>query len=227
MNSPHAASAWNSPAASGYCGDPRVGAGIARRLVHEALASQPRLEPPRNPLSLPNLITLSRILLVPVIIWLLVTGRMQMAFVLFVVAGISDAVDGFIAKRFDSQTELGAYLDPLADKLLLVCVFIALGVRGELPVWLPIAIVSRDLLIVSAVVLSWLLGNPVRIRPLTVSKLTTTAQILLAAVVLADAGWSLQLGVVRWLMVWLTAALTLASLAAYMNAWMRHMSGQP
>lgn len=181
--------------------------------------------PNRGPVSLPNLITLSRILLVPVIVWLLVTGRMQAAFVLFVLAGVSDAIDGFIAKHFDARTELGAYLDPLADKLLLVTVFIALGVRGELPVWLPIAIVSRDLLIVSAVVLSWLLSNPVRIEPLLVSKLTTTAQIVLAAVVLADAGWHLDLGIVRSLLVWLTAALTIASLAAYMQAWIRHMSG--
>ena len=179
----------------------------------------------RGPVSLPNLITLSRILLVPVIVWLLVTGRMQAAFVLFVLAGVSDAIDGFIAKHYDARTELGAYLDPLADKLLLVTVFVALGVRGELPVWLPIAIVSRDLLIVSAVVLSWLLSNPVRIEPLLVSKLTTTAQIVLAAVVLADAGWHLDLGMVRSLLVWLTAALTIVSLAAYMRAWIRHMSG--
>lgn len=176
-------------------------------------------------MSLPNLITLCRILLVPVIVWLLVTGRMQLAFVMFVIAGVSDAVDGFIAKRFHARTELGAYLDPLADKMLLVTVFITLGVRGELPVWLPIAIVSRDLLIVSAVVLSWLLSHPVRISPLVISKVTTAAQILLAAVVLADAGWQLELGIVRILMVWLTAALTIASLAAYMRAWIRHMSG--
>ena len=176
-------------------------------------------------MSLPNLITLARILLVPVIIWLLITGRMQAAFLVFVAAGISDAVDGFIAKRFNSQTELGSYLDPLADKLLLVSVFVTLGLRGEMPVWLPIAIVTRDLLIVSAVVLSWLLSKPVRIQPLVVSKLTTAAQILLAAVVLADAGWQLELGVVRSLLVWSTAALTVASLAAYMQAWLRHMGG--
>ncbi len=150
---------------------------------------------------------------------------MQLAFVLFLLAGISDAVDGFIAKRFDAQTELGAYLDPFADKMLLVSVFVALGVRGELPVWLPIAIVSRDLLIVSAVVLSWLLSHPVRIQPLAVSKWTTAAQILLAATVLADSGWQLELGVVRTLLVWVTAVLTIASLAAYMRAWIRHMSG--
>ncbi len=75
-------------------------------------------------------------------------------------AGISDAVDGFLAKRFNWETELGAYLDPIADKLLIVCIFIALGVTDRLPSWLVITVVSRDVLIVIAVVLSWLLGHP-------------------------------------------------------------------
>ena len=123
---------------------------------------------------------------VPVIFWLLVTGQNKIAFFVFVAAGISDAVDGYLAKRFDWTTELGAYLDPLADKLLIVSIFIALGVRGELPLWLVIAVVSRDILIVAAVLLAWLLDQPVRIKPLAISKANTLAQIVLAATVLAD-----------------------------------------
>ena len=99
---------------------------------------------------------------VPVIFWLLLTGRTQAAFLIFVCAGISDAVDGYLAKRFDWRTELGAYLDPLADKLLIVSIYIALGVRAELPLWLVIMVVSRDILIVVAVMLSWLMDQPVR-----------------------------------------------------------------
>ena len=129
----------------------------------------------------------------PAVFWLLVTGQTKRAFVLFIIAGVSDAVDGFLAKRFGWQTELGAYLDPLADKLLIVSIFLALGVDGKLPLWLVIAVVSRDILIVIAVVLSWLLGNPVRIRPLIVSKANTVAQIVLAATVLADEGFGLGL----------------------------------
>ena len=102
-------------------------------------------------LNLPNLITLLRVILVPVVFWLLITGQTQLAFVLFIVAGISDAVDGYLAKTFGWQTELGAYLDLLADKLLIVCIFLALGVDGNLPVWLVVAVVSRDILIVIAV----------------------------------------------------------------------------
>ncbi len=176
-------------------------------------------------MSIPNLITLGRIILVPVVFWLLLSGETAAAFVLFVVAGISDAIDGYLAKRFGWVTELGAYLDPMADKLLIVCVFIALGVSGKLPLWLVIAVVSRDVLIVMGVVLCWLLNTPVRIKPLAVSKVNTLSQIVLAATVLADEGFGLGLGVARTVLVWITGALTFASLAAYIRAWLRHMSG--
>jgi len=176
-------------------------------------------------LNIPNLITLGRIILVPVIFWLLVNGQLQVAFFVFVAAGVSDAVDGFLAKRYNWATELGAYLDPLADKLLIVSVFVALGVLKELPSWLVIAVVTRDIMIIAAVILSWLLGNPVRIRPLAISKANTAAQIVLAAFVLADGGFRLGLDSARLALVWITAALTIASLGAYLNAWLRHMSG--
>lgn len=176
-------------------------------------------------LSIPNVITLGRIILVPVVFWLLLTQHMPAAFFAFILAGISDAVDGFLAKRFGWATELGAYLDPLADKLLIVCIFVALGVRGQLPSWLVIAVVSRDILIVIAIVLSWLMARPVRIQPLTVSKANTLAQILLAGTVLADEAFSLGLATARGALVVATAALTVASLVAYLRAWLRHMSG--
>jgi cardiolipin synthase len=174
---------------------------------------------------LPNLITLGRVILVPLVFWLLITGQTQAAFFAFIVAGVSDGVDGYLAKTFGWTTELGAYLDPLADKLLIVSIFLALGVDGKLPLWLVIAVVSRDILIVIAVILSWLLGNPVRIRPLIVSKANTLAQIVLAATVLADEGFGRGLGEVRFLLVWLTGILTFASLAAYLRSWLLHMSG--
>ena len=174
---------------------------------------------------LPNLITLTRAILVPVVFWLLLSGRVQAAFFVFVLAGISDAIDGYLAKRFGWQTELGAYLDPLADKLLVTCIFVAMGFLGELPSWLVIAVVSRDVLIVIAVLLSWLLGHPVTIKPLAVSKANTVAQLVLAATALANTGFGLGLDVVKQVLVWITAALTLASLAAYIQAWLRHMAG--
>lgn len=175
--------------------------------------------------NIPNLITLGRVVAVPIVFWLLITGRNQAAFFLFAAAGISDAVDGWLAKRFQLQTELGAYLDPLADKLLVVCIFVAMGWMGELPLWLVIAVVSRDLLIITGVMLAWLLDHPVRIRPLIVSKANTLAQLLLASCVLADTGFQLGLGSVRDVLVIVTALLTVASLWAYTVAWLNHMTG--
>ncbi|MCB1515365.1 MAG: CDP-alcohol phosphatidyltransferase family protein [Hyphomicrobiaceae bacterium] len=175
--------------------------------------------------NLPNLITLGRVILVPFVFWLVLNGQMQPAFVLFLLAGISDGVDGYLAKRFGWTTELGAYLDPLADKLLLVCIFIALGVGGLLPSWLIIAVVTRDVLIVIGVVLTWMLANPVNIHPLVVSKFNTVSQIGLAAVVLADEAFRLGLDPLRGVLIWVTAALIVASLAAYSRAWFLHMTG--
>ncbi len=85
-------------------------------------------------MSIPNLITLGRILLVPVVVWAIMSNAMWIAFLLFVVAGISDGVDGYLAKRFDMTTELGAYLDPLADKALIVSIYLTLGITGDIRV---------------------------------------------------------------------------------------------
>ncbi len=175
-------------------------------------------------MSIPNLITLMRVILVPVVFWLLVTQQLKAAFLVFVLAGISDGIDGFLAKRFHWETELGAYLDPIADKLLIVCIFIALGVTDKLPSWIVIAVVSRDVLIVIAVVLSWLLGHPTPMRPIAVSKANTVAQIVLAAVVLADEAFDLKLKGPVFVLIWVTGGLTIASLVAYLRVWLRHMT---
>lgn len=175
-------------------------------------------------MSIPNLITLGRVILVPIVFWLLLNGQLQAAFVAFVVAGISDAVDGFLAKRYGWETELGGYLDPLADKLLIVCIFIALGVTGRLPSWLVIAVVTRDVLIVIGVVLSWLMNHPTPMKPIVVSKMNTVAQIVLAATVLADEAFHLNLRGPVIGLTWVTAVTTIASLVAYLRTWLVHMS---
>ena len=124
-------------------------------------------------MSIPNLITLARILLVPVVVWAIASGQLRLAFLLFLAAAISDAVDGFLAKRFGMKTELGAYLDPLADKVLIVSIYVTLGITGVIPLWLVILVVSRDIMIVGAIMLSWVVDRPVTIRPHMVSKLNT------------------------------------------------------
>ena len=176
-------------------------------------------------LNIPNLITLGRILLVPIVVWAIATpGAMWIAFVLFLVAGVSDAVDGYLAKRFQMSTELGAYLDPLADKALIVSIYLTLGINNLIPRWLVILVVSRDILIVGGIMLSWLLGNPLKIKPLLVSKLNTVAQILFASVVLGSLGYNYELATLTLILMGLVAVLTLLSVAAYVAEWVRHMN---
>jgi cardiolipin synthase (CMP-forming) len=162
---------------------------------------------------------------VPVIFWLLVNGHSRAAFFVFLLAGVSDALDGYLAKRFNWTSELGAYLDPLADKILIVSIYIALAVSQEIPLWLVIAVVSRDILILLAVLLSWLMDRPFHIKPATVSKLNTAAQIVLATTVLGDNAFDLALYPVRQALVWATGALTFLSLAAYVKMWFEHVAG--
>jgi cardiolipin synthase len=175
-------------------------------------------------LSIPNLITLIRILLVPLMVWLIASDAVRVAFWLFVAAGLSDAIDGFLAKRFGMATELGAYLDPLADKAMIVSIYVTLAITGAIPVWLVILVVSRDIMIVSAVILSWLVGRPVRLKPLTVSKLNTVAQILLVAVALGSRGYRFDAEPFLSLLMAVVAALTLLSIGFYVAAWVRHMN---
>jgi cardiolipin synthase (CMP-forming) len=174
-------------------------------------------------LSIPNLITLARILSVPVMVWSIMNGWMLAAFLLFLAAGVSDAIDGYLAKRFAMTSDLGAYLDPLADKALIVSIYVTLGVSGEIPRWLVILVVSRDIMIVGAVLLAWLVGRPLPMKPLTVSKLNTAAQLIFAGVVLATLGLRFE---ADWLVTAAMAAvtlLTLVSVAAYVREWVRHM----
>ncbi|MBI1202795.1 MAG: CDP-alcohol phosphatidyltransferase family protein [Rhodopseudomonas sp.] len=175
-------------------------------------------------MSIPNLITLGRIFLVPVVVWAIASNAMWVAFVLFLVAGVSDGVDGFLAKRFHMTTELGAYLDPLADKALIVSIYLTLGINGDIPRWLVILVVSRDILIVGGILLSWLIGNPLKIRPLLVSKLNTVAQIVFACVVLGSLGFGIEVPVFKLVLMGLVATLTLLSIAAYLAEWVRHMN---
>jgi len=173
---------------------------------------------------LPNLITVGRVLLVPVVIWLIIQDAHTAAFALFVLAGVSDAIDGFLARRYDWRTELGAYLDPVADKLLLVGIYVTLGLLGHMPAWLVIAVVSRDVLIVGAVILSWMVDRPVEMRPSMVSKANTVGQIMLAGAVLAELGFAPALEPVVTPLTWVVGILTLASAGVYLARWLRHMA---
>lgn len=173
-------------------------------------------------MNLPNLITLARLLSVPLAVWLILDGRYTFAFWVFVAAGVSDAVDGMLAKYLDAQSTLGKFLDPLADKALLVSVYVALGTVGYVETWLVILIVSRDIMIVGGVVVTLLtLLRSYVVRPSFISKTNTLAQILLAAVVLGGLGLGIGDRGVITVLTYVVAATTLASGAWYLVTWFR------
>ena len=172
-------------------------------------------------MNLPNIITLMRICSVPFAIWLIVEGYLMWAFWVFVLAGISDAVDGFVAKTFDMETELGKYLDPIADKALLVSVYVTLGMAGYLPNWLVILVVSRDVFIVGGALLFETVTHSLTMQPMMVSKVNTVVQIVLAAAVMANAGYGIELDGGMTALVLACAATTIASGVAYAIEWIR------
>jgi cardiolipin synthase len=165
-------------------------------------------------INLPNIITFGRLCAVPWAFWLVLDRRIDGAFLLFVAAGLSDALDGWLARRYGGNA-IGAMMDPVADKALLVTMYITLAVIGELPDWLAILVVFRDLVIVGGIVVLAVLGHAVTIRPLSISKLNTVLQIVLIAVCLLQGGFGLGIPGLLTVLTWCVVVTTLASGAAY------------
>jgi cardiolipin synthase len=168
-------------------------------------------------LTLPNLITLARLFAVPGTVWLIAHGRLDWAFVLFAAAGVSDGIDGWIARRWNLRSALGAMLDPVADKALMTGAYVTLAITGMMPDWLAIIVVFRDLLIMGGVVVLWLAGHPPQIRPLFLSKLNTVVQIGFAGLTLLVAGFGPGPGPAMDALAWGVAAITAASGLAYVR----------
>ena len=176
---------------------------------------------PFKPRDIPNLITSLRILLVAPFLWLLLEERYGLALVLFVIAGISDALDGFLAKYYGWTSELGGLLDPIADKLLLVGAILALGWLSELPAWLVALAITRDLVIVSGAVTYHLRVARFHAAPLMISKLNTLMQLALVGAVIVHYGLT---PLPAWLLtggIYLTALTTVWSGVAYVWRWGR------
>ena len=171
---------------------------------------------------LPNIISLLRLLLVPLIIGFVANEQWQFALYGFVIAGVSDALDGYIARNYNLRTELGSYLDPLADKALLVSMFVTLGVLGLFPFWLVMLVVTRDILIIGGILLAWLLGSPLAMRPAKLSKFNTFAQIVLVGTILGVKAFELDIPFLVRIGGIGVAALTLASMIIYILQWLRH-----
>jgi cardiolipin synthase len=135
--------------------------------------------------SIANWITLVRIVLIPVFTILLINGAFDQALWIFLAAAVSDALDGFVARMFSQKTTLGSYLDPIADKLMLSTAFITLAVLKQIPGWLAVVVISRDVIIVIGVAVLFLNQMRLEIKPTIISKMTTAFQVLVILVALS------------------------------------------
>ena len=141
-------------------------------------------------LTIPNLITLFRIILTPLFIIFLIQGNYRKALVVFVLAGVSDMADGLIARTWQQKSRLGSYLDPLADKLLMAASFVTLSIYHQIPSWLTVVVLSRDVILAVGVVIFRLADIPLVVRPSLAGKWTTTFQLVTVGFVLLNKIWA-------------------------------------
>lgn len=172
---------------------------------------------------LPNALSLARLGCAPAMVWAIVAAEHQAAFWIFLSAGISDALDGFLAKRFGLASVLGAYLDPIADKALLVTTYVVLAAYGWLPVWLVALVVFRDVVIVGGALLVRIVTHSLRMQPLMISKINTVAQIALAVWILTGLAFGFHEAVVSRIAIYLVATTTVLSGGAYVVTWWRRV----
>jgi len=165
-------------------------------------------------MNLPNYITLVRIVLIPFFINLMIYGYYQAALAVFAAACVTDALDGLIARVTNSITELGALLDPIADKLLILSAFVTLVLLGMLPVWLVIIVVSRDVILILGSMVIYFLGHDLKARPSIIGKATTVWQLLVVMLSLFLMTFD---GETAWMqaLYWITAVFTLVSGVQY------------
>lgn len=169
-------------------------------------------------MTIPNLITILRIILVPIFIIYVINNRPLASLIIFIIASISDALDGLLARVFHQKSNLGAHLDPLADKILLMTAYVTLAVLKMLPAWLAVLTISRDVIILLGVLILYLNGYPVKIKPSLLSKATTVIQVATILVVLSHGYLNIEF--IRIYVFWLAALLTIASGLQYIRIGM-------
>lgn len=170
---------------------------------------------------IPNIITALRFLLVPPVVLLLLQERFTAALIVFGVAGFSDGLDGFLAKRYDWRSRLGGIMDPLADKLLVVSSFLTLGWLGLIPAWLVLLVILRDLVIVAGAVFYHMRIEQFEAEPSIASKLNTAAQILLVLAVLYSSGIQVLPAILMDVLLYSVLVTTLWSGFDYVWTWGR------
>jgi cardiolipin synthase len=175
--------------------------------------------PRRAAITIPNLLSLLRLGLTPLFLISVVNGRPGVALLIFAFAGITDALDGWIARAYRLQSRLGAYLDPAADKLLLTSAYVVLAIPGlhpgvNIPVWVTVMVIARDVIIVTIALILYLATNRTRFPPTRLSKLNTIVQVATAILVLASGVWKELEAVAEWA-IWAVATTTFVSGIAY------------
>lgn len=165
---------------------------------------------PKLTINIPNILTVLRILITPLFVIFLIRNQHGYALLVFVFAGVSDGLDGLIARWLNQRSDLGAVLDPIADKLLLTAAYITLGILRDIPGWLAVLVISRDVLIVTGIAVLTFADIHFDIRPSLISKWTTVFQILMVGVSLLDLGFS-GAQTLQLVLGWVTAGMTVLS----------------
>jgi cardiolipin synthase len=173
--------------------------------------------------TIPNIITLARILLTPLFIIFLIQGRYQRALAVFLLAGVSDLADGLIARTLQQRSRLGTYLDPMADKILMSASFVTLSIYRQIPSWLTVVVISRDVAMALGVLIFKLADYPLVIKPSLAGKLTTTMQVATVLLVLVGKIWAVPREVL-WGCFWLTGGLTAVSGIHYVYGGLKQVS---
>ena len=161
-------------------------------------------------INLPNFLTLLRILITPLFVIFMIKGQYRLSLLVFFLAGVSDGLDGLFARWFNQKTVLGAHLDPIADKLLLISAFVALAVQQIIPSWLAVVVISRDILIITGIAILRYFHATFRIRPSMISKCTTAMQLATVFLVLLSFEVA-AVGPMLLPLFWFTTILTTAS----------------
>jgi len=174
-------------------------------------------------MNLPNTITLVRVILIPFFIDLMIYGYYRPALLVFVTACLTDALDGTIARLTNTQTQLGAFLDPMADKLLIVSSFVTLAILAKIPVWLVIIVVSRDIILILGSMVISFTGNNLTIKPSILGKATTFMQLLAVTLTLVLVAYGIKSEYLRGVY-WATAGFTIASGLQYVLRGMKIMA---
>ena len=171
-------------------------------------------------MTIPNIITMIRILLTPIFVIYLINDQLLNGMIILVICGVSDGLDGLIARVFKQKSRLGSYLDPLADKIILVSAFIALSIRGFLPSWLSVTVISRDVLILIGVIILYITGVDLNIKPVFSSKITTCFQFATVIAVLSGE-YLTPFQEYYVYLYYATAIFTIISFLQYLYQWLK------